>query len=267
MYLICLWIDICICIFSILHFVDRRKFLAIRCGKHWLNIHFSLTASKWFTRGWLSRERLDIRGTGMVIILYLSLHPRINARLLFSLAPPRHVVRRAFAVTRGTCQRDARTKRFGTGSTKSAVARARRTMRTCEEGQDERVREGVREKEKERWRRGARERRFKGKKEEVAAIKKERAEKEGERELEEQGGGGRAWRTGRNLRSSAGSSALSYSRARWSRRYNRERAAAALHGKASRFASDNGAMTVFSRPVVSPPPKSFRDTIGSDMII
>lgn len=86
------------------------------------------------------------------ISVYLSLHPRINARPLFSLALPRRVARRAFAVTRGTCQRDARTKRFGTGSTKSAVARAKRTMRTCEEGQDERVRE-EKEEEKEKERR------------------------------------------------------------------------------------------------------------------
>lgn len=96
----------------------------------------------------------------------------------------------------------------------------------------------------------------------MAAIKKG-TRREREREIEEQGGGGRAWRTRRSLRSSAGSSAA----AGRGDLDVAESAAAALHGKASRFASDNGAMTVLSRPAVSPPPKSFRDTIGSDIII
>jgi len=77
------------------------------------------------------------------------------------------------------------------------------------------------------------------------------------RETEEWGGGGRAWRTGRSLRSSAGSSAAA---GRGDLDVAERAAAAALHGKASRFASDNGAMTVPPRPAVSPPPRSFRDT-------
>lgn len=56
---------------------------------------------------------------------------------------------------------------------------------------------------------GARERRFKGKKEEVVDEKGTRVEYEGERERERNTDGGEegAWRTGRSLHSSAGSSA------------------------------------------------------------
>lgn len=72
-----------------------------------------------------------------------------------------------------------------------------------------------------------------------------------------------AWRTGRSLRSSAGSSAAAG-------RGDLDGAArAALHGKASRFASDNGATTEssslpFARvilPLRPLPPKTFIEKV------
>lgn len=83
------------------------------------------------------------------------------------------------------------------------------------------------------------------------------------RETEEWGGGGRAWRTGRSLRSSAGSSAAA---GRGDLDVAERAAAAALHGKASRFASDNGAMTVPSSCRL-PTPEELPRYIKAGMII
>lgn len=142
------------------------------------------------------------------------------------------------------------------------AVRARRTIRTSEGGrmserEGGRGGRGGKEAEEQGWRgggkrrvgggaesRGARERRFKGKKEEAAEGKGTRARgergREGDRERERSTnmvGKEGAWRTGRSLRSSAGNSAATAGAVTSTLR----RAVAALHGKASRFASDNGA--------------------------
>lgn len=156
-----------------------------------------------------------------------SLHPRINTHSFLS----RSVASFETARVRRHAERAKETReRNGSELVQRSwpfpALRARRTMRTYEEGQDERAREEEEEVEKaeeqEKRRRetaqaesrgGTRERRFKGKKEEVTPMEKEHAlrERGRERDREEErntaGGEEGAWRTGRSLRSSAGSSA------------------------------------------------------------
>lgn len=160
--------------------------------------------------------------------LSFSLHPKLTCTL-FSRARSRHSRRRAFAVTRNVPKRRANET---VRNWFNEVGRSRRCARDEQCELQKRGRTSERGSKRRRWKkqksrrrreettakaesRGARERRFKGKKEEAADGKGTRQENEEEKRREERErareiqleGRKEPWRTGRSLRSSAGSSA------------------------------------------------------------
>lgn len=131
-------------------------------------------------------------------------NPDENHAALFSRTPLASQRDGARLPSRGTCRRDARTKRFETGSSKSAVPGCARDeqyeLLRKRRGWDEqareekhgrrrsRRREGGEERRRRRWH-VACERRFKGKKEETAVMKKKRthtAQEDRKKEREEE---------------------------------------------------------------------------------
>lgn len=238
--------------FNISHFVGRRKFLAIHRGKHWLNIHFSPPPPWMIHSGMITRKRNSsrIRQKSQRVCInvrtYLLLYPELTRARSLPYPSPLSPLSRSTRVRRHTRNVPKRRANKTVRNWFNEVGRCRPCARgtnnanlrggagRASEGGGGGVEEG-------RWRE-ARERRFKGKKEEVAAIKKERAEREkewGKQKREESREGvdehgepvaASARQLEAQLQPGAVTSTLQSARR--------------LHGKASRFASDNGAMTV-----------------------